>query len=434
MHLALSILHHGFPTLDRLRAPQDMFPRGILQSVCRPAPDAKILLQEDVLAMRSGEFVPKKNSNNLQMARLRAQKIIYQALLARQESAKALVTEHSILPSRHEVVSPDGVLTASTSRSSQLTRLTTNSSTNTSRGLGGYDTPVERIAKEVDIEGYRIGEGWDKEVVVHKDHNDNDENRAGVDERRRDDQRPTSEQRRHLPSGSPEPMVDEVKQRAARRAARNQRPDPISAGPGTSNSLASIPALMRQQSSSSSTSTHLDPPLPPRSPLRTLSLNPTSSAVQIKEFSLPTFTGRVSLHISSTGQVLQPPVFWLRPDVEGRDGNGGIVGWGELLRIGERAKAAQGMGVNGHAIESSDSLDRDWVEGGCDGSWNRRRNGNGIGNGARGRGKGDEGWGSEEKSERWRHMMRERGGGGGGGGVGGGWLKGKGVVRIEDFF
>lgn len=34
----------------------------------------------------------------------------------------------------------------------------------------------------------------------------------------------------------------------------------------------------------------------------------------------------------------QRPVFHLRPDVPGRDGNGGIVGWGELLKISEKAK------------------------------------------------------------------------------------------------
>ena len=105
------------------------------------------------------------------------------------------------------------------------------------------------------------------------------------------------------------------------------------------------------------------------------------SPVKIKEFSLPSFIGRV---MSSTSKMAQPPHFKLLPDMPGHDGNGGIVGWGDLLRFGAK----------------SVSRGETPVKDGCTGAWNR--------NSAKG-----QGW--------WRHVARER-------------RREESVVRMKHFF
>ncbi|KIW46941.1 uncharacterized protein PV06_02561 [Exophiala oligosperma] len=69
-HLALSIVHSGFPALTKLRAPRDTSPRGILQSACRP-PTAKQMndLERDVGQQVLGRSSPP---NSLRSAKLRA--------------------------------------------------------------------------------------------------------------------------------------------------------------------------------------------------------------------------------------------------------------------------------------------------------------------------------------------------------------------------
>ncbi|ETN41071.1 uncharacterized protein HMPREF1541_03006 [Cyphellophora europaea CBS 101466] len=91
-HLALSLLHHGFPSLTRLRAPRDTDPRGALQAVCRPARDMNVLLEHDTGAMRFGRCWSGRNGgapnqqldeggNHLQTARIRAQRRIERAAI-----------------------------------------------------------------------------------------------------------------------------------------------------------------------------------------------------------------------------------------------------------------------------------------------------------------------------------------------------------------
>ncbi|KIW10429.1 hypothetical protein PV08_11393 [Exophiala spinifera] len=72
-HLALSIVHSGFPVLTKLRAPRDTSPLGVLQSVCQPssAPHAAALRRERIYPASGREWV----ENSLRSARLRAKSI-----------------------------------------------------------------------------------------------------------------------------------------------------------------------------------------------------------------------------------------------------------------------------------------------------------------------------------------------------------------------
>lgn len=76
-HLALSIQHHGFPSLVRLRAPCDTAPYGVLQSICLPAPENSFILLEDKAGLDG--FHARPYSNSLQTARIRAQRMAHQA-------------------------------------------------------------------------------------------------------------------------------------------------------------------------------------------------------------------------------------------------------------------------------------------------------------------------------------------------------------------
>ncbi|KEF60433.1 uncharacterized protein A1O9_01994 [Exophiala aquamarina CBS 119918] len=78
-HLALSVQHDGFPRLALLRAPRDITPYGVLQSVCLPAPENNFLLPEDRSSLES--FHAKPYSNSLQIARIRAHRMARQAVM-----------------------------------------------------------------------------------------------------------------------------------------------------------------------------------------------------------------------------------------------------------------------------------------------------------------------------------------------------------------
>lgn len=103
-HLALSILHSGFPQLETLRAPLDIDPLGALQGVCRPTPNAQVMIPSDRYALprSSHGSMPKKplalpGGNNLTSARIRAQTLIDMAARGDHNNSgiKVVVTDHS---------------------------------------------------------------------------------------------------------------------------------------------------------------------------------------------------------------------------------------------------------------------------------------------------------------------------------------------------
>ena len=328
--LALSILHYGFPALKTLRAPRDTCPPGVLQSVCRPARHANMLLPRDIYSTQ--KLYASKTSNSLQVARIRAQNLIDQSISANKEFVKVVVTDHT--PPQDSRPDCPRAQTAS-SKSSTSSRSNTRTSTCTSVSESDPQLPP---AKDL--------------IRLAKEHRDS--------------------------------MLYQI----------------------------ALPQHQEQQQSSSS-------PTPPVRPC-TYILPP---AQKIHEFSLPTFVGRVSIHISETGQVYQPPRFDLRPHLPGRDQNGGIATWGELLKIKERVQNMQGMGRGEvyagclpgvpMAVAEEDALAEDeWIRDGCVGAWNKGR---GLAQkSGRSSGKGDD-------EERWKHTERER------------MRRGRSVV-VEDFF
>ncbi|RMZ79607.1 hypothetical protein DV737_g3279, partial [Chaetothyriales sp. CBS 132003] len=93
VHLALSISRGGFPSLTHLRAPQDVSPSGVLQSVCRPARNGKMLLSGDKYA--TPRMDPTLTTNSLRAARIRAQGVISRHMQKRKAWMTIVITDHS---------------------------------------------------------------------------------------------------------------------------------------------------------------------------------------------------------------------------------------------------------------------------------------------------------------------------------------------------
>ncbi|EED19511.1 conserved hypothetical protein [Talaromyces stipitatus ATCC 10500] len=101
-HLAQSILYSGFPHLTELRAPSDIEPPGILQSVCRPVPHGQALIPSDRYSLPRSSHgsvstrpLALPAGNNLTSARIRAQTFIDMAAKDSEAGMKVLVTDHS---------------------------------------------------------------------------------------------------------------------------------------------------------------------------------------------------------------------------------------------------------------------------------------------------------------------------------------------------
>ncbi|KAK2871688.1 hypothetical protein FQN49_002938 [Arthroderma sp. PD_2] len=101
-HLAQSILHVGFPSLERLRAPLDIDPLGALQNVCRPSKNGLIMVPADRhnLPRSSHGSLPKRPlampaGNNLSSARIRSQALIDMAAKENDAGVKVVITDHS---------------------------------------------------------------------------------------------------------------------------------------------------------------------------------------------------------------------------------------------------------------------------------------------------------------------------------------------------
>ena len=301
-HLALSILHHGFPHLKSLRAPRDISPPGALQSACRPARSENMLLASDTFSTYNLQEPPK--SNSLQVARVRAQNLINQSAGGKRDTLKVPMTD------RTRLAPPKGPQKRPTSTQ------TSSNSSSTSRST------TSTLLTEPDLQ-------------------------------------------------AAEHLLRLAKQQQDRTVASEQQ---------ANQSLSQLDLHLR----------HI-----------------VRGPVKVNEFNLPTFNGRVAIHISDTGQVFQPPEFVLTPDRPGRDANGGLATWGELLKIKERLKVTQRWGEERQIEEES-------VRDGCNGSWNRKKTDMPD---ARKPGRGTE----KVEEGRWRHTKRER------------MSRGE-EVAVEDFF
>ena len=101
-HLALSVLHAGFPSLLTLRAPRDVSPPGAIQSICRPAKNSSVMLPGDKYSLaqkyqpqKAQSVEPLPQDNTLQSARIRAQSYIDNAPKQQEDYMKIIVTDHS---------------------------------------------------------------------------------------------------------------------------------------------------------------------------------------------------------------------------------------------------------------------------------------------------------------------------------------------------
>lgn len=101
-HLSQSILHAGFPSLQTIRAPNDIDPLGALQAVCRPTPNGQIMLLADRYSLpRSSQGTLSKRplampgGDNLTSARIRAQMLIDATAREAEQGIKVIVTDHS---------------------------------------------------------------------------------------------------------------------------------------------------------------------------------------------------------------------------------------------------------------------------------------------------------------------------------------------------
>lgn len=115
-HLAQSILHSGFPRLGRLRAPSDIEPPGILQSVCRPIAHGQALIPSDRYSLPRSSHgsvstrpLALPGGNNLTSARIRAQTFIDMAGKDTETGMKVIVTDYSdsYVPDSALEIAPD---------------------------------------------------------------------------------------------------------------------------------------------------------------------------------------------------------------------------------------------------------------------------------------------------------------------------------------
>ncbi|EXJ87715.1 hypothetical protein A1O1_04640 [Capronia coronata CBS 617.96] len=268
--LALSIMHGGFPSLCRLRAPRDTSPPGVLQSVCRPVvTDDFVLLDKSMDAFRTKKYL---DPSSQRVARLRAHTLVSEMMEDRESVCGRSAADDSAGDSSNETVTctqrPSSSPTSSDSSTESLCQCETST-------IGSNESLCKCVV----------------------------------------DASSSSDPARSAPVPS--------------RSAQ---------GPG--------PVPIRQLNDVSAT----DPADADRWPrchhtISTLSFPMTSTPMS----------------------EWNRPIFDLSPDVPGYDENGGLVGWGDLLRISEKARAATGMDA-----ESDKPANEQQGQDMCTGQWNRQ--------------------------------------------------------------
>jgi hypothetical protein len=314
MHLALSVSHQGFPRLQRLRAPRDTSPLGILQSVCQPL-HGSITLPGD--ASHTYQYRQLRRSSSLRAARLRARRIqAHQTTSIRGSASKA-----------------DAPSTDKDTLQAQAQKSTSDSSTST---LRSWRTACSNTSKGSSVDKQMTGPGPVSPLTTSQDHFSPLAPDDGIVS-------PIAGDQGHAyPAGG-----DSDKQAVTgpQRSNREERkrysicrctPSPT----GNRDSLCMFDAHGGpQQEEGKDTVT-----LPPRSPFR-----PRQTHVQC-----PPRTRFPSLTIRTRER--SRPILYLKPDIRGLDRNGGLVGWGELLRISEKARAStSSQQAQGNARRSSRS-------------------------------------------------------------------------------
>lgn len=101
-HLAQSILSGGFPELATLRAPNDVEPPGILQSVCQPIIGGQALLRPDRYSLPRSSHgsvntrpLALPAGNNLTSSRIRAQTFIDMAVKDPEAGMQVIIQDYS---------------------------------------------------------------------------------------------------------------------------------------------------------------------------------------------------------------------------------------------------------------------------------------------------------------------------------------------------
>ncbi|RMD44620.1 hypothetical protein DV735_g541, partial [Chaetothyriales sp. CBS 134920] len=299
VHLALSISRGGFPSLTHLRAPQDVCPSGVLQSVCRPARNGKIVLSGDKYA--TPRMDPGSNANCLRAARIRAQGVIARHIQKRKAWMKIVITDHS-----HQDPYIPPPLSAST--------------TGSSPSMSTASTDMTEVED-------------DSDTLLQDRHTGQDTSKL-------------------MPGNS-------LRYPSVGHDITPSDPSMINQGVVAAKSRDNSPPPKKW---SRSASTLLSPiKIPPANQSEERSYEP----LKVREHILPTFAGRVSVHMDEDGQIFHPPRFYLLPDIPGHDENGGIVGWDEFIRVKERTKP------NNNWAAGEEDEDRDRSKDGCDGSWNK---------------------------------------------------------------
>lgn len=357
-HLALSITHGGFPSLTHLRAPRDTSPYGILQSVCEPKTAATADKIFDML-----ETQDISRSNSLRLARLRSEQVLSRPLNYRGEhyepDARYSPRNSNHLDGGQVAQNPNSKASSSTVSSWEtVIAFASSKSTNTT------DTnPTTLVSRPISSEHgqvYSSGGDSDKEVVARAR---KPSQAAGTASNRESicQCEPTPTSNRDSICVCDVETLEAMRPRESGTLRRTIRRKPVASvsRPPPANIHAAAGHSSRNRRSTLSAADGRSNPLPSRP------------------------------------QPSRRPVFYLEPDVAGHDGNGGLVGWGELLRISEKAKLNIGKNrpLDGsekiargstsdesssdeaeneeHEEEEEDEEDSD-VEGVCTGRWNYR--------------------------------------------------------------
>ncbi|KAJ9610347.1 hypothetical protein H2200_005124 [Cladophialophora chaetospira] len=340
MHLAFSISHRGFPKLKKLRAPRDTSPLGILQSVCQPIEDG-ITLPKDT--SKPYRYQHLRRSCSLRAARLRAQRINAHTLGSTTRSnapelQQPPTTDHLSVPQKAQKSNSD----TSTSTMNSIGTSASRGSVPSNRTSG--QTPVSPLSTSPDnFSPLAPDDGIISPIAADQDQmyqSRGDWNKQAVTG-------PQRSKRKEVPK--PESMC-------------RCTPSPI--GNRDSVCLCEVRDVPKVEEIVSP---------PPRSLFRPPSVRVNDQVTR----RFPSLARRPVPQIR--------PFFYLRPDVPGYDGNGGLIGWAELLRISEKTKASrssekepevhtQNPGTsNGEDIGEDGSEDAEHASADtCTGSWARR--------------------------------------------------------------
>ncbi|OQV11096.1 hypothetical protein CLAIMM_14993 [Cladophialophora immunda] len=309
MQLALSISHNGFPSLKRLRAPRDISPPGALQSVCQAVGADIILPDDNPLYHQRG----LSRSNSLRAARLRARHLAHQIRTQGVDSVPPSVLQYPVTPvwshgtdpaqtpPRKVSISASSYWEPAASHSYNHGMNVPTPDRSTIHELvspispGTYPfsplAPDDGIISPITAEREErcwCNEDPDKEVVVGP-------HRPGVPFESIGPWEPTW----HAPNDGSVYVCDDDWE------SQNAEEQKYAISPPPRSPLRSAPRVTSLVSSACGNFVARDCPAP-NGPAR------TSDSLR--------------------------PTFYLQPDIAGRDENGGLIGWAELLNIREKAE------------------------------------------------------------------------------------------------